>query len=113
VDMLQDEIVSCVGNYFIMGSLTLNSLSGLCFEWVLVVKIGWSGLCFNGLYQCISSQNVGGLKVVCTQWPLRIKCNLFKDDYLCFGYYYIMFLLSCLIVGKYGQTQQYFCAFGM
>ncbi len=61
MNMLQDEIVSCAGNYFIMGSLTLNSLSGLCFEWVLVVKLGWSGLCFNGLYQCISSQNVGGL----------------------------------------------------
>jgi hypothetical protein len=52
VDMLQHEIMSCFGDYFIMGSLTLNSLSGLCF---------------NGLYQCISSQNVGGLKVVCAQ----------------------------------------------
>jgi len=40
VDMLQDEIVSCIRDYFIMGSLPLNSLSGLCFEWVLVVKLG-------------------------------------------------------------------------
>ncbi len=57
--MLQDEIVSCFGNYFILGSLTLNSFSGLCFEWVLVVNLGFNGLClkwvslvklgFNGL----------------------------------------------------------------
>jgi hypothetical protein len=45
--MLQDEIVSCFGNYFILGSLTLNSFSGLCFEWVLVVDRGFNGLCLK------------------------------------------------------------------
>jgi hypothetical protein len=45
--MLQDEIVSCFGNYFILGSLTLNSFSGLCFEWVLVVNLGFNGICLK------------------------------------------------------------------
>jgi hypothetical protein len=26
---------------------TLNSFSGLCFEWVSLVKLGLSGLCFE------------------------------------------------------------------
>jgi hypothetical protein len=48
VYMLQDEIVSCSKNCFIIGSLSLKSFmsnyvmlsfSGLCFEWVLVVYV--------------------------------------------------------------------------
>jgi hypothetical protein len=48
VDMIQDVIVSCSRNYFIIGSLSLNSFmsnyvmlgfSGLCFEWVLMVYV--------------------------------------------------------------------------
>jgi hypothetical protein len=42
IDMLQDEIVSCSENCFILGSLILNSFSGLCFEWDLVVDLGFN-----------------------------------------------------------------------
>jgi hypothetical protein len=60
IDMLQDEIVSCFKNCFILRSLILNSFSGLCFEWDSVVDLGFNGLClkwvsvvelgYNGLF---------------------------------------------------------------
>ncbi len=47
MDMLHDEIVSCYGYCFIMGSLTLISFSGLYFEWISMVELSFSGLCFE------------------------------------------------------------------
>ncbi len=38
---------SCFRECFILWSQILNSCSGLCFEWVLVAKLHFNGLCFK------------------------------------------------------------------
>jgi hypothetical protein len=57
--------------------------------------------------------DVGGLKVVRASDLCKLNAIFFLDDYLYFKKYCIKFLMSFLIVGKYGQTQRHFCTFGM
>jgi hypothetical protein len=61
---LDVEIMFCFEDYFIMGSLSLNSFmsnyvmlgfSGqIKFQWFMF-RVGFSGLCFSGLFWYISS----------------------------------------------------------
>jgi hypothetical protein len=72
---LDVEIMSYFEDCFIMGSLTLNSFMSnyvmlgfngrTKFQWFMF-RVGFSGLCFSGLFWYISSWNMGGFKVVCT-----------------------------------------------
>jgi hypothetical protein len=74
VDMLQDEIMSCFKDCFIMGSLILNSFNGLCFEWVSMVELGWSGLYFEWV-----SMVKLGFNGLCFMWVLVVYVLL---DYI-------------------------------
>ncbi len=84
VDMLQDEIVSCSGDCFIMGSLTLNSFNGLCFKWVWVVELGFNGLHF----EWVSLVELG--LSLCFEWVSVVELSY---NGLCFVWVLVVYVL--------------------
>jgi hypothetical protein len=72
VDMLQDEIMSCFRDWFIVWSLTLSSFSGLCFEWVSLAKLCFNGLCFEWVYVVKLSFNS-----LCFEWGSMFELGFY------------------------------------